>query len=174
MVEAQKTRILEKYQVIPRTLIFIENENDILMMYRNQKDSFGYGKINGVGGHIEQGEDPTESAVREIKEETGLFIPDLELIAIFFIDTASNPGIGLFVYKGETKERKLIAGDEGNLFWIKKNELQSRKDLIKDILFLLRLAESHQDGAKPVIGKYVYDKNGDMRIVVNSLSGDKR
>jgi len=149
------------------------NGEDVLMIHRNRKDAFGYGKINGVGGHIEQGEDPTESAVRELEEETGLKIPDLALIAIFFIDIASNPGIGLFVYKGETKERGLSASDEGKIFWLGKKELNERNDIIKDVLFLLDLAENHQSGAEPIIGKYVYDKMGNMRIVVNSKNVDK-
>jgi len=163
-----------RYQIIPRTLVIIENGNDILMIRRNRKDRFGFGKMNGVGGHIEQGEDPTESAIREVKEETGLSIQEMELIAIFFIDIGNNPGIGLFVYKGKTDTRKLICSDEGKTVWVNKDSIHSQKDLIKDFPFLMEIARNHQNGSKPVIGKYFYDENGEMRIVINRQGADRR
>ena len=163
-----------RYQIIPRTLVIIENGDDVLMIQRNRKDRFGFGKMNGVGGHIEQGEDPTESAIREVKEETGLSIQVLELIAIFFIDISINPGIGLFVYKGKADTRELICSNEGDLVWVNKNNIHSQKDLIKDIPFLMEIAFDHKDGGKPVIGKYFYDETGEMRIVINRQGAERK
>ena len=91
--------IQKKYQLVPRTVVFIEDGEAILLLHKENKDSFGFNKLNGIGGHIEQGEEPSEATRREIFEESGLIIDDLELAAMIFIDIRTNPGILLFVYK---------------------------------------------------------------------------
>lgn len=52
--------IRSRYQVVPRTLVFIKNENRYLLIHKKKQVSFGYDKLNGVGGHIEKGEEPRE------------------------------------------------------------------------------------------------------------------
>lgn len=52
------------------TEVFVVHGNKVLLK-RHRK----YGSIwLSVGGHIEDGEDPTETAIREVKEEVGLDI----------------------------------------------------------------------------------------------------
>ncbi len=108
--------IRKRYQMVPRTLIFIEKGEQLLMLSKTKSTSFGYGKINGVGGHMEQGEEPSESARREILEETGLQVQKLELAAILFIDIHDTPGIQvLCVQRGVCFGR--IAGFRGRAYW---------------------------------------------------------
>jgi len=38
----------------------------------HKKTGFGAGKIVGLGGHVEPGEDPADAAAREVKEEAGI------------------------------------------------------------------------------------------------------
>lgn len=47
-----------------------------------KKEGFGAGKITGFGGKVEAGETPSEAAIRELQEETGISVAfdDLEAI----------------------------------------------------------------------------------------------
>ena len=51
------------------TVCFLFRNEDILMLLRNKPPNQGL--WNGVGGHIELGESPYESCLREVKEEAG-------------------------------------------------------------------------------------------------------
>ena len=42
--------IRNRYQMVPRTLIFIEKDQYILTIHKNNAKSFGYGKINNGPG----------------------------------------------------------------------------------------------------------------------------
>ena len=54
-----------KYHVIPRTLIFLfDSLNRVLLIKGSDKKQRWPGKYNGVGGHIESGEDILEAALR--------------------------------------------------------------------------------------------------------------
>jgi len=129
-------------------------------------ESFGFSKLNGIGGHIEKGEEPYEAAKREILEESGLFIKELDLVAIIFIDIGTNPGVLLFVYKAEYPGGKLKESDEGNLVWMKRNSIKNTKNIVKDIHFLLELIDSCRKDSPPTIAKYLYDESRELRIVM--------
>jgi 8-oxo-dGTP diphosphatase len=47
-------------------------EREVLLGYK--KAGFGAGRWVGLGGHVEDGEDPADAAVREVAEESGLII----------------------------------------------------------------------------------------------------
>ena len=158
--------IRSKYQLVPRTLIFIERNDEILLIHKNKKDSFGFSKLNGIGGHIEKGEEPYESAKREILEESGLIIDQLSLVAIIFIEIGSNPGILLFIFKAKYINGNLQESDEGNLVWMKKSLIKDDTNIVKDIPFLLEISDSYQEGSPPTFGKYLYDEHGGLRIVI--------
>lgn len=155
-----------KYQVVPRTLIFIMRDEDVLLIHKNKIDSYGFSKLNGIGGHIEKGEEPNEAAKREVLEESGLFIEKLDLVAIIFIDISTNPGVLLFVYKAEYPGGKLNESEEGNLVWMKRSSIGNTKNIVKDIHFLLELIDSYKKGSPPTIAKYLYDECGELRIVI--------
>ena len=67
------------------------------------------GRLNGIGGHIEPGEDVLTSARREIREEAGLSPGDLRLCGVVMIDVGP-PGIGLFVLVGTAQGRPAPRG----------------------------------------------------------------
>jgi 8-oxo-dGTP diphosphatase len=50
---------------------------EILLGYK--KVGFGQGKYTGIGGKIEAGESPLETALRELEEESGLFTTSEDL-----------------------------------------------------------------------------------------------
>lgn len=93
------------------TLCFIKNGDRILMLFR-QKPPNQF-KWNGVGGKIEEGEDPTTACLREIKEETGLEVKDISLKGIV---TWNDIG-GMYVFIAHSETEQVVSSVEGKLEW---------------------------------------------------------
>ncbi|MBQ8382968.1 MAG: 8-oxo-dGTP diphosphatase [Clostridia bacterium] len=82
--------------------------------------------ITFPGGHVELGESFVESAIREVKEETGLTVSDLRLCGVKqWTQRGGEYRYIVFFYKTETFSGKLKSSDEGDVFWISKDELQN-------------------------------------------------
>jgi 8-oxo-dGTP diphosphatase len=143
-----------RYQIIPRTLIFINKVEKYLLIKKNNKKSFGFNKFNGIGGHIEKGEEPFNSARREIFEETGLKIQKLELAAIIFIDTGSNPGIQVFVFKSNYKSGEIKNSEEGELSWMTYENIMKNDEILSDVPELIRICRHHKKKNEPVFLQY--------------------
>lgn len=60
--------------------VIVYKEDKILLGKR--KNAHGEGKWGFPGGHLEFQEDPHDCAVREVKEETGVEISDVEFLTI--------------------------------------------------------------------------------------------
>lgn len=60
-----------------KNLCYIINaQGEVLFQFKHR--GFGVGKWNGPGGKVEDGETLEQSVIREIKEETGLEVANLE------------------------------------------------------------------------------------------------
>ena len=126
-----------RWLVIPRTLCFVFNGDDVLLMKRAADRRVFPNRYNGVGGHIERGEDPLTGARREIKEETGLEVHDIQLRAVYNVDAGEDTGIGLFVFTATSNSRKVTDGDkEGTLHWIARDKVLEL-DLVEDLPYIL-------------------------------------
>jgi len=156
---------LERYLLIPRTLVFVKYKGKYIFIEKDFNNSFIDGSINGVGGHIEMGEDPFSSARREVFEETGLSLTKLELIALLFSNTTKNPGIIVFIFRAESKGGKIKESEEGRIIACEKNEIINEQKLMKDVPYLLDLCEKHKQNSRPLILMYHSDNNGELRIV---------
>lgn len=161
--------IRSKYALVPRTLIFIQKDEKILMLKKQVRESFGYGKINGVGGHIEKGEEPYEAALREVREETAMVVKNMDMVGIVFIDIKEIPGILLFVFRADHVSGEIIQSTEGELLWMSRPEIESNDLVLGDIPYLIELCVTHEHGKMPEIFKYLYDKNDNLRIVKHSF-----
>ena len=77
------------------------------------------------GGHVEEGESLLESVVREMKEETGLTIENPKVCG--FKDWIQEDGTRYIVllYKTDKFTGELKSSDEGRVFWIDRDEINS-------------------------------------------------
>ncbi len=129
---------------IPRqtTLCYLERDGKYLILHRTKKEHDENGdKWIGVGGKFEYGESPEECAMREVKEETGLTMlnPLFRGLVTFVSDEWGVEYMHLFTCTEFTGE--LIECDEGDLVWLPKEELLTKKLWEGDKLFLRALNE---------------------------------
>ena len=156
----------DRYMVIPRTLIFLTLGEKVLLIKGASTKRIWANRFNGIGGHIERGEDPLTAARRELREETGLVIDDLWLCAVVFVDTGPKPGVGIFVFRGECiqgKHNKLSDSEEGTLSWKHKDELKALP-LVEDLYILLPKIFELKSCDPPLFIVYRYDQ-GDHLVI---------
>jgi len=135
-----------RYTIVPRTLSFLVCGDQVLLLRLSPDRGDWAGKLNGLGGHVEAGEDVVSSARREIREEAGLSPDGLRLCGTVMIDTGRVPGIGLYVCVGRLEVREEPhAGPEGEPIWVDTAELP-RLPLVEDLSSLLpRALECFRD-----------------------------
>jgi 8-oxo-dGTP diphosphatase len=119
----------QRYQAIPRTLILVTSvnpgsgEREVLLLKGAADKRLWANKYNGLGGHVEADEDLLSAAERELAEESGLAADNLRLRGVVNIDTGRDemgqrPGVLMFVFTGESRERQVRASGEGAPEWI--------------------------------------------------------
>ncbi|MBQ2755671.1 MAG: 8-oxo-dGTP diphosphatase [Oscillospiraceae bacterium] len=81
--------------------------------------------ISFPGGHVEPDESFMASAIREVREETGLTVTDLQSCGIIhWLNTANGDRYLVFLYKTNKFSGKLLpATDEGRVFWMDIQEI---------------------------------------------------
>ena len=147
-----------RWLTIPRTLCFVLNGGDVLLMKRGAHRRVFPNRYNGVGGHIERDEDPLTSARREILEETGLIVRDLRLRAVYNIDAGETTGILLLVFTAHSDSRKTQNSDEGTLHWIPCGDVMDL-DLVEDLPYLLPQILDMDEAASPLFVHLSYDES---------------
>jgi 8-oxo-dGTP diphosphatase len=155
----------ERFQLIPRVLVFITHQDHVLLIKGAPTKRLWANKYNGVGGHVERGEDVYSAAVREIKEETGLEASNLRLRGVITIDTGQPIGIGMFVFTGIASGWETIPSSEGMLEWIPFDRVLEL-NLVEDLPTLLPKVLSAVDASPLFFGRYGYDAEGKLQIQI--------
>ncbi len=153
----------ERYQLIPRVLCFITRGREVLLLKGAPAKRIWANKYNGVGGHVERGEDFYSAARREIIEETGLTVRNLRFRGAINIDAGQAVGIGIFVFTAVSDSGETVSSGEGMLEWVPFEQIGQR-DLVEDLPGLLPKVLAMTDDAPPFFGRYWYDDGGRLKI----------
>ncbi len=154
-----------RYQVIPRTLCFITYGTEVLLLRGGPHKRLWAGRYNGVGGHIEPGEDIYSATQREIQEETGLSVHDLRLRGIVHVD-AGDPEVGIlfFIFTAQADSRTVGTSPDGELIWWPADRLPTA-DLVEDLPIVLPRVLAMAADAPPFFAAYRYDAQD--RLVIS-------
>jgi 8-oxo-dGTP diphosphatase len=96
------------------TLGFIFNKNldHVLLMHKNRPD-WQAGKVNGLGGKFEEGEDGISCIKREVKEESNLDIEkDKWIYAGVLYSQSFNMEVFCSMYEGDMEDAKTLEDEE--------------------------------------------------------------
>jgi len=103
-------------------VMIYDEKNDRVVVENRRKSWCG---ISFPGGHVEEGESFYLSAVREVKEETGLDIYNLKNCGVIhWVNENTFDRYIVYLYKTTDFSGELIEGtDEGEVFWTDRSKL---------------------------------------------------
>ena len=151
-----------RYSIIPRTAIFLRRGNSYLLLKGAPTKRLWANKYNGLGGHIEKGEDALSAAKRELHEETALDA-ELWLCGTLIVD-AGEMGIGLYIFTGECLAGEPIPSDEGSAEWVDFDAI-GQLPVVEDLPVLLAKIRTMKRGDTPFSARSHYDGEGKLKVV---------
>ena len=109
-------------------LCILKNKDNYLLIKRGKSKTTkedDYGMYIPIGGKFEPFETPEEAAKREVKEETGLDIDNIEFKGMIIESSKANYNWVDFVYISEIPYFDPIDTDEGYLEWVHKDDIDT-------------------------------------------------
>jgi 8-oxo-dGTP diphosphatase len=151
----------DRYMVIPRTAIFLRRGDSFLLLKGAPTKRLWANKYNGLGGHVDRGEDVLSAAKRELLEETGLEV-ELWLCGTVIVD-AGEIGICIFLLSGECPEGKPQPSAEGKAEWFEYDAI-AELPVVEDVPILLSKIRHMQRGDPLFSARSYYDEQ--ERLIV--------
>jgi molecular chaperone GrpE len=124
--------------------VYIVNNDDKIFLIRSPKWS---DRLVPPGGHIESGETITEAAIREVKEETGLDITDIEFLDVkdmiapegFLKENYHFVGLQVKAKLADDHQEPILDGRESSeYFWLSAREILERQDVEQTTLNIVK------------------------------------
>lgn len=113
----------------------IKDDKVVVTKYKEGNKKLGYYDI--PGGKIEQGENPEQTAIREMKEETGLKVGNLKYKGNMIIEYP-NRIFDFDVFVTNESEGEIQEFEENTSEWIDIKELLQKEKLLSNIMILDR------------------------------------
>lgn len=154
-----------RYQVVPRTLIFLQRGDQVLLLRGAPHKRLWANRYNGLGGHVERGEDILSAARRELREEAGVEASNLRLSGILIVDAEPDTGVAVFILTGELAEGEPRPSSEGELEWLPVTGLADLP-LVEDLHVLLPRALAQRPGEPPFFARSYYDEQGQLHVII--------
>ncbi len=158
----------DRYLIIPRTLVFLFNDRDEVLLIQGAADKrLWAGLYNGIGGHVEQGEDILTAAERELLEETGLRNIRLSHCGQIMVDVSPEKGVAIFIFCGivATEKKLLQTSEEGTLHWVPLDSLGDY-DLVEDLYILIPEIRKRSNEKIFLVGRYAYGEDEEMTVLI--------
>lgn len=130
----------------------IKDGDKYLLQNRVKKDWQGY---TFPGGHIEPGESIVQSAIREVKEETGLIMKNPRLVGVKQFWVKSGRYI-VFLFSATKFSGDLRGSNEGEVGWFTKEEMKS--------IHLVNHFFEHLDVFEGEYSEYIYESEDPIKI----------
>lgn len=139
--------------MINQTLVFIQKKDKLLLGLK--KRGFGAGRYNGFGGKVLEGEEVEDAARREIKEEIGVEVEDLEPAGeLIFYPIKFPEGIKVYVFKALDFRGEPNESEEMKPEWFGVENLPYEKMWDADKYWMPLLLED-----KRFVGTFRFDEN---------------
>lgn len=125
-------------------LMFSPNGRAVALI-RKERPDWMKGKLNAIGGKIEEGESPYEAMVREFKEETGLLV-DSGWTRFLVLRTIHDTVIHFFYIKSVLVHRVSTLTDEHvDVYSVKS---ATRHICVSNVPWIMRMALSFGEGER--------------------------
>ncbi len=110
--------------------IFIRKGDKYLMLRRSPLKKYAPNVIHPVGGKVDIGENPVQTAVREVKEEAGISVKNVRLEAVIqeltpIVDEPYNWLI--FHFSADYDAGDVITTEEGSLEWLSADQIKDEQ-----------------------------------------------
>lgn len=152
-------------------LCFVRNRSKKEILLIHKKTGLGAGLINAPGGRIESGETPEQAAVREISEEVGLKVKDLNFAGDLYFQFTNGHSIRGYVFQTDFWSGEPVETDEADPFWCSENEIPYADMWTDDSWWLPQMLSDRQFRCRSIFDE---EKMISMSLDVEDLNGISR
>lgn len=123
---------------------FIFHGDEYLFLKRKDNKRIDPGRLNGIGGRVDPGEDYLAAAIRETKEETGYDISadKIQFCGVVKLEGGYKEDWVMCFFKIKVDTKKIPHGfetEDGKLIWIHKDKvLDSEYELVDDLYYCFK------------------------------------
>lgn len=146
------------------SMVVLQNQDAFLLLER--KNPPNQGMFVPVGGKLEPFETPSQAAIRETFEETGLTIRHLKFGGVLIESSPTDYNWQSYIYLAEIEKIPPPPCDEGRLSWISFTNILDVPTPPTDWMVYKYLLDS-----KPFVFSAIYDENMKMISMTEEIEG---